>query len=226
MTRYVQLDKATKLSGVDKSIPNFDSKKDVWYYVDSTGYHYGDSLEVLCQSFTNCEMNFRYLAHNEIVVVHIFSDILKDALHNELNVDDFKSDYNAQQLKWLDLVQSKIKEVKAKPFSKGQVYARLPHYCRRIKEWKCLVNSFSIQREESGSFEYVMAEFSGYNEVYEYNATENPADSKYFHAHSFSNVLCNLISNPNFFNVNGYEHQYSEQQITLLKMTKAKLIEK
>ncbi len=111
---------------------------------------------------------------------------------------------------------------------KGQSSESVPHYCRKANEWRCMVEGcYGHRYEERGALEYVMGEFTRYNETYDFNIKENEdsADGWQDHEHSFEGVLMSLLQNPEHFNVDGFEEQYSLQQLELLKAVKKKLLD-
>jgi len=110
---------------------------------------------------------------------------------------------------------------------KGQSGEKVPHYCKKANEWRCMVSYPWGGRnyEERGDIEYVMGEFARYGETYDFNYEEiTRKDDWQDHAHSFVGVLCTLIRWPEHFSVEGFEEQYSKQQIELIKAVREKLL--
>lgn len=110
------------------------------------------------------------------------------------------------------------------PRKKGISAEKIPHYAKRAGEWRCKVGKY----EERGDLEWVMAEFTFYNETYRFHLyaeeTANEAEGWEDHEHSFSDVLRTLIRMPEHFSVTGYEDDYSKQQIALIKAVQKKLL--
>ena len=79
--------------------------------------------------------------------------------------------------------------------------------------------------EERGELDYVMGEFSQYGETYHFETDEKPAVGGYTdHEHSFAGVLATLLWRPEYFQVEGFEKEYSRQQLEMLKAVRDKLI--
>ena len=108
---------------------------------------------------------------------------------------------------------------------KGQSSERVPHYCKKAKEWRCTMDGYEGRKYEArGNIELVMSEFVCYNETYEYDVKEAPGEDDWCHGHNFESVLMALLLMPEYFSVEEYKHQYSQQQIELIKVVKDKLL--
>ena len=78
---------------------------------------------------------------------------------------------------------------------------------------------------ECGSIEYIWSEYSEFREKYNFSHDDTSKDEKWpDHEHDFAGVVYALISSPNHFSVNGFEGQYSIQQLELLNLVKEKLL--
>lgn len=79
--------------------------------------------------------------------------------------------------------------------------------------------------EERGELDYVMREFSQYNEAYHFETDEKPAVEGYTdHEHSFAGVLATLPRRPEYFQIKGFEKEYSRQQLEMIRAVREKLI--
>lgn len=111
---------------------------------------------------------------------------------------------------------------------KGQSSEKVPHYCKRSKEWRCMVDYpwAESNYEERGTLEYVMAEFSQYCEIYHFKYEDAPHMEVWQdHEHEFAGVLLSLINCPKHFSVEDFEDEYSKQQLDLMKVVKEKLLD-
>lgn len=105
--------------------------------------------------------------------------------------------------------------------SKRVSYELVPHYCKKSNEWRCAEKNYKGKiYEEVGDLTYIMGEFSRYNEIYRYN-TEDTI-KWYGHEHNFDGVLLTVIRYPDSFTIEGFEEDYSEQQIKLIKAVQEK----
>ena len=222
--RYEQLDRAMKLNKVvDKTIPFYDGKNNTWCLVDGTDKYSDMYLDRLIQKFAGYKMQYRYTWLGETVTRKVFAEVLEDVItrYEDLNIDGFEVDYNRQQLEWLTVIKNKlITEQKRNA-------AEIPHYCKKNKEWQCMIKISSkvTPYKECGSIEYVFGEYSGFGEKYNFMHDDISKDEKWpDHEHDFAGVVYALISSPNHFSVNGFEGQYSIQQLELLKLVKEKLL--
>ena len=110
---------------------------------------------------------------------------------------------------------------------KGQSSEKVPHYCKKANEWRCMVSNPWAEREyeEQGNIEYVMGEFTGYNETYDYNWKEEVREDGWQdHEHEFAGVLMTLLRVPEHFSVEGFEEQYSKQQLGMIRAVRKKLL--
>ena len=110
---------------------------------------------------------------------------------------------------------------------KGQSGEKVPHYCKKASEWRCMVKYSWTERnyEERGELDYVMEEFSQYGEIYHFETDEKPAVDGYLdHEHSFAGVLATLLCRPEHFQVEGFEQEYSRQQLEMIRAVRDKLI--
>lgn len=70
-----------------------------------------------------------------------------------------------------------------------------------------------------------MGEFSQYGETYHFETDEKPAVDGYSdHEHSFAGVLATLLCRPEHFMVEGFEQEYSRQQLEMIRTVREKLI--
>ena len=105
--------------------------------------------------------------------------------------------------------------------SKKVSYELIPHYCKKTGEWRCAERNYEGKiYEEVGPLEYIMGEFTRYNEVYRYDTKDTTKWNG--HEHSFSGILRTVIQYPDSFSIEGFEEDYSEQQIKLIKAVKEK----
>lgn len=110
---------------------------------------------------------------------------------------------------------------------KGQSGEKVPHYCKKANEWRCMVSYPWTERnyEERGDIEYVMGEFSQYGETYHFETDKKPAVEGYTdHEHSFAGVLATLLFRSMYFQVEGFEQEYSRQQLEMIRTVREKLI--
>lgn len=110
------------------------------------------------------------------------------------------------------------------PLKKGISAEKIPHYAKKAGEWR-----FNIgEHEVRGELELVMGEFAGYNEIYRYHLhaeeTAQEAAGWEDHQHEFNCLLSTLLCMPEHFSVEGYEEDYSPQQIALIKAVREKLL--
>ena len=107
--------------------------------------------------------------------------------------------------------------------SKRVSYEIIPHYCKKSDEWRCASAERNYKGkiyEEVGPLNYIMGEFTRYNEIYRYNTKDTT--KWYGHEHSFDGVLLTVIHYPDSFTIEGFEEDYSEQQIKLIKAVQEK----
>ena len=71
---------------------------------------------------------------------------------------------------------------------------------------------------EKGSIEYVLGEFVNGGLVYRFNGNGNEYHS---HCHTFSEVLAEVAKSPESISIDGFEKDYSEQEIRFLKNTRS-----
>ena len=108
---------------------------------------------------------------------------------------------------------------------KGQSSESVPHYCKKAKEWRCTMDGYEGRKYEArGNIELVMSEFVCYNETYEYDVKEFPGEEDWCHGHTFESVLMALLLMPEYFSVEEYKHQYSQQQLDMIKAVKDKML--
>ena len=110
---------------------------------------------------------------------------------------------------------------------KGQSAEKVPHYCTRANEWRCMVDYPGAERkyEERGDIEYVMGEFTQYGQVYHFHCAEpSQIDGWQDHEHDFAGVLWTLIRWPEQFSIEGFEEDYSRQEIELIKTVRERLL--
>ena len=123
--RYRQIDKACtwmerwEEKNRDHRFPNYDAKKNVWYYGEGAGRQEDVYLDRLLQKFAGYEMRFRYNWQGEIVTRKMFAEVLEDMVtrYKGLSIEGFEDDYNSQQRKWLGLIREKLVELKSKRVS-------------------------------------------------------------------------------------------------------------
>lgn len=86
-----------------------------------------------------------------------------------------------------------------------------PYYDSELNLWKVELPD----RTEEGSLEYVVAEYIKGGLFYKFNDGD--------HAHTFDGVLEKVLDNPEIFNIDGYEDQYSKQEFELIRLLLDKL---
>lgn len=106
------------------------------------------------------------------------------------------------------------------PPRKGQSGETVPHYCPKSREWRCRIG----KNEVRGSIEIVFEELTRFCEVYDYLVRDNQTTEESWHDHFYSKVMSCLIQMPEHFRVEGFEEQYSKQQIELIKAVQEKLL--
>lgn len=116
--RYIQTRKAMSCLHQfnDETIPHFNVKTGIWSWgkgIDRTDSY---NLEKIMQDFSGMKLNFHYQWHGEIIIRHVFADVLEDMVYryDDFNIVGFEEDYNMQQRKWLMLIQDKIKLLKSR----------------------------------------------------------------------------------------------------------------
>ena len=223
--RYVQLDREMKLNPkvMNKNIPYYDVKNDNWYFVNGADKQNDVYLDRLIQEFTGYKMHFRYKWLGETFTRNVFAEVLEDIIirYKDLNINGFEGDYNSQQILWLTAIKNNLIA------QQKRTSAEIPHYCTKAKEWRCIVRKSSKDKpyEERGSIEYILGEFSGCGEKYNFRYDNASKDEKWpDHEHSFAGVIYALISSPNQFSIDGFERQYSNQQLELIRIVKEKLL--
>ena len=87
----------------------------------------------------------------------------------------------------------------------------IPYYDKEEDTWKCEFPDRELV-EESGCLEYVISEFiwDGLNYHYYINGNLD-------HEHTFREVLIHVLSDYETFSINGYEEDYSKQEIRIIK---------
>jgi len=112
------------------------------------------------------------------------------------------------------------------PPKKGVSCEKIPHFCKKSNEWRCMVKGFDDKNyEERGPIEWVMAEFAQYNETYDYYIEEDIRQCDWpNHSHTFSEVLQDVLYCPQHFTVGEFTEQYSQQQLNLIHALKDKLL--
>ena len=106
------------------------------------------------------------------------------------------------------------------PPRKGQSGEKVPHFCKTANEWRCMTGN----SETRGNIEHVLEELTMYCESYDYLVRENQLSEDAWHEHFYQDVLTRLIQLPENFSVEGFEEQYSRQQIELIKAVREKLL--
>jgi len=98
----------------------------------------------------------------------------------------------------------------------------IPYYDEKEDIWAVDVDG----RHEEGCIEYVASEFIKGGLFYPY-LSDGDYDENYTHdhEHTFSGVLADVIRNPKAFSVEGYEEYYSKQELRMLSMLKARMLE-
>ena len=87
----------------------------------------------------------------------------------------------------------------------------VPHYDKKLKSW-------AVQTEiqlEYGEPEYVISEYIRDSLIYEYDS-----DGRHCHAHTFAGLIVCIIHNIEdnmTISFDGYEDEYSEQELKFLK---------
>ena len=87
----------------------------------------------------------------------------------------------------------------------------IPYYDKEEDTWKCEFPDRELV-EERGCLEYVISEFiwDGLNYHYYINGNLD-------HEHTFREVLIHVLSDYETFSINGYEEEYSKQEIRIIK---------
>ena len=106
------------------------------------------------------------------------------------------------------------------PPRKGQSGEKVPHFCKKTNEWRCMTGN----SETRGNIEYVLEELTMYCESYDYLVRDNQSSEDAWHEHFYHDVLKRLLQLPEHFSVDGFEEQYSRQQIELIKAVQVKLL--
>ena len=96
-------------------------------------------------------------------------------------------------------------------------FASYPEYLSEVKCWDVTIDG----RTEQGELSYVLGELCRDGLLYRYN------NGKQFHghSHSFEGVLKALVSFPASFSVEGFENDYSEQELRLISKSKEVLLQ-
>lgn len=129
--RYIQTRKAMSCLHQfnDETIPHFNVKTGIWSWgkgIDRTDSY---NLEKIMQDFSGMKLNFHYQWHGEIIIRHVFADVLEDirqcawpdhshtfgnVLQSVLyhpqyfTVGEFTGQYSKQQLALLKAVREKL----------------------------------------------------------------------------------------------------------------------
>lgn len=106
------------------------------------------------------------------------------------------------------------------PPRKGQSGEKIPHYCKNSHDWRCKIGKY----ETRGNIETVFEELTQFCEIYDYLVRENQSTEESWHDHFYGDVMQRLIQLPEHFCVDGFEEQYSKQQIELIKAVREKLL--
>lgn len=106
------------------------------------------------------------------------------------------------------------------PPRKGQSGEKVPHYCKSAREWRCRIGKYEIR----GNIEAVFEELTQFCETYDYLVRENQSLEESWHSHFYCDVLNSLIKLPEYFCVDGFEGQYSKQQVKFIKAVREKLL--
>ena len=106
------------------------------------------------------------------------------------------------------------------PPRKGQSGEKVPHYCKSAREWRCRIGKY----ETRGNIEAVFEELTQFCETYDYLVRENQSLEESWHSHFYCDVLNSLIKLPEHFRVDGFEGQYSKQQVEFIKAVREKLL--
>jgi len=107
--RYKQMQKADKWYK-DKTIPYM--KNNIWIL----GNLKNSNLEKLLQEYTGVTLQFRYKLNNKIITRNTFNEILEDMLthYKSIDISGFETDYNKQQIEWLQRIKERLEEYHAK----------------------------------------------------------------------------------------------------------------
>ena len=106
------------------------------------------------------------------------------------------------------------------PPRKGQSGEKVPHYCKSAREWRCRIGKY----EARGNIESVFEELTQFCEIYDYLVRENQSLEESWHDHFYGDVMQRLIQMPEHFRVDGFERQYSKQQVEFIKAVREKLL--
>ena len=90
---------------------------------------------------------------------------------------------------------------------------RIPHYDKRSRQWSVNIDD----RTETGSVDYVVSEYIRDGVIYDFGDGD--------HVHSFEEVLMKAIEDPESFSIEGFEDQYSQQELNIINKLVQKLRE-
>lgn len=79
---------------------------------------------------------------------------------------------------------------------------------------------------EEGDILYTVSEYLRDGLIYRYFWENQPKDRRFSHSHGFEGVLVALTDSPEGFSVEGFEEDYSKQELALLERLKEKLLER
>lgn len=91
------------------------------------------------------------------------------------------------------------------------------------EEKQCWRVRFQDRPDEEGDLLYVVSEFIKSGLIYRYNIQQTQKQGINGHAHSFEGVLQAVLNNPDSFTIDGFEPDYSAQEIEMLKAFKEQL---
>ena len=88
------------------------------------------------------------------------------------------------------------------------------------EEKHCWHVRFKDRSDEEGDLLYVVSEFIKGSLIYRYSVRQTQKHGINGHAHSFEGVLRAVLDDPDSFTIDGFETDYSSQEIEMLKAFK------
>ena len=95
-----------------------------------------------------------------------------------------------------------------------------PYYDEEKHCWRV---RFTDRPDEEGDLLYVVSEFIKGSLIYRYSVRQTQKHGINGHAHSFEGVLRAVLDDPDGFTIDGFETDYSSQEIEMLKAFKEQL---
>ena len=93
----------------------------------------------------------------------------------------------------------------------------IPYYDEYEDVWKCEFPDRHI-KEEEGCLLYIVSEFTGVGLLYHYYI-----NGELNHTHGFEGILEEILCNYNSFSIQGFEYEYSEQELRMINELLEKL---